>query len=872
MELPSKYAPQAIEAKWYAYWLQNQHFKSIPDGRPAYTIVIPPPNVTGVLHMGHMLNNTIQDVLVRRARLRGFNACWVPGTDHASIATEAKVVQKLRAEGIKKSDLTRDAFLEHAWDWTHKHGGIILDQLKKLGASCDWDRTAFTLDEERSDSVYKVFVDLYEKGFIYRGLRMVHWDPEAKTSLSDEEVIHKDIQAKLYHVRYELEDAPGTYLTVATSRPETIMGDVAIAVNPKDERYRHLHGKRVRVPVGDRLIPIVADDYVATDFGTGCLKVTPAHDWNDFAIGQKHGLETLDVLNEDGTLSAHGLQYAGMDRFAARKQVAADLEANGLLAKVEEYASSVGTSERTGAVVEPRLSLQWWIRMPELAKPALEAVESNEIRLIPEKFKNTYRHWMENVKDWCISRQLWWGHRIPAYFYGTGENDFVVALSAEDALEKARSASGNPSLAASDLRQDADCLDTWFSSWLWPISVFDGINRPDNPEMAYYYPTQDLVTAPEILFFWVARMAMAGYEYTGKRPFENVYLTGIVRDKQGRKMSKSLGNSPDPLVLIDQYSADGVRMGMLLTSPAGNDLPFDEDLCVTGRNFTNKVWNALRLVKGWEVAEVPADAASEWAVRWFEQVLAQAVADLNDDFDKYRLSEALMRTYKLVWDDFCAWYLEAVKPAYGAPIAASTLAATVAFFEELMILLHPFMPFITEEVYHVLAERPEGSTINHAAWPAPSTADRSLLADFTSLEGVITALRTLRKDKNVPFKEALDVYYTGAEPAGAALIQKLTNLSRFESCLEAPTDTTAVRAGTREFHVVLTVSEADAANEREKAEKDLVYLQGFAKSIQAKLSNERFVSGAPASVIDNERKKLADAESKMALLQEVLKG
>jgi valyl-tRNA synthetase len=644
MELPSKYAPQAIEAKWYAYWLQNQHFKSIPDGRPAYTIVIPPPNVTGVLHMGHMLNNTIQDVLVRRARLRGFNACWVPGTDHASIATEAKVVQKLRTEGIKKSDLTRDAFLEHAWDWTHKHGGIILDQLKKLGASCDWDRTAFTLDEERSDSVYKVFVDLYEKGFIYRGLRMVHWDPEAKTSLSDEEVIHKDIQAKLYYVRYELEDAPGTYLTVATSRPETIMGDVAIAVNPKDERYRQLHGKRVRVPVGDRLIPIVADDYVTTDFGTGCLKVTPAHDWNDFAIGQKHGLETLDVLNEDGTLSAHGLQYAGMDRFAARKQVAADLEAQGLLFKVEEYASSVGTSERTGAVVEPRLSLQWWIRMPELAKPALDAVESDEIRLIPEKFKNTYRHWMENVKDWCISRQLWWGHRIPAYFYGTGENDFVVALSAEEALQKARTASGNPGLSAADVRQDADCLDTWFSSWLWPISVFDGINRPDNPEMAYYYPTQDLVTAPEILFFWVARMAMAGYEYTGKRPFENVYLTGIVRDKQGRKMSKSLGNSPDPLVLIDQYSADGVRMGMLLTSPAGNDLPFDEDLCVTGRNFTNKVWNALRLVKGWEVADLPADAASEWAVGWFEQVLAQAVADLNDDFDKYRLSEALMRT------------------------------------------------------------------------------------------------------------------------------------------------------------------------------------------------------------------------------------
>jgi len=871
MELPSKYAPQAIEAKWYAYWLKNQHFKSIPDHRKAYTIVIPPPNVTGVLHMGHMLNNTIQDVLVRRARLRGFNACWVPGTDHASIATEAKVVQKLRAEGIKKSDLTRDAFLEHAWEWTHKHGGIILEQLKKLGASCDWDRTAFTMDEPRSESVYKVFVDLYEKGHIYRGLRMVHWDPEAKTSLSDEEVIHKDIQAKLYHIRYELEDAPGTYLTVATSRPETLMGDVAIAVNPKDERYLALHGKRVRVPVGGRLIPIIADEYVALDFGTGCLKVTPAHDWNDFAIGQKHGLETLDVLNEDGTLSVHGLQYAGMDRFAARKQVASDLEAQGLLAKVEEYASSVGTSERTGAVVEPRLSLQWWIRMPELAKPALDAVESDEIQLIPDKFKNTYRHWMENVKDWCISRQLWWGHRIPAYFYGTGENDFVVALRPEEALEKARLASGNAQLQASDLRQDSDCLDTWFSSWLWPISVFDGINQPDNAEMQYYYPTQDLVTAPEILFFWVARMAMAGYEYTGKRPFEKVYLTGIVRDKQGRKMSKSLGNSPDPLDLIDQYSADGVRMGMLLTSPAGNDLPFDEDLCVTGRNFTNKVWNALRLVQGWESADVPADPASEWAIQWFRQVLAQAVADLNDDFEKYRLSEALMRTYKLIWDDFCAWYLEAVKPAFGQPIAASTLAATVGFFEELMVLLHPFMPFITEEVYHVLAARPEGSTINHAAWPTPATDDRAALADFAVLEEIVTALRTVRKDKNVPFKESLEVVFTGAVPAGASLIQKLTNLTRFESVEEVPQGTTALRAGIREFHVFLSVSEEDAAAEREKAEKELVYLQGFVRSVQGKLSNAQFVANAPASVIDNERKKLADAESKMVILQEVLR-
>ena len=610
MEIASKYAPGLVERLWYTRWMDGNAFRSTPDERPAYAIVIPPPNVTGVLHMGHMLNNTIQDVLIRRARMRGYNACWVPGTDHASIATEAKVVQKLRESGIKKSDLSREAFLEHAWEWTHKHGGIILEQLKTLGASCDWDRTAFTMDETRSASVLKVFVDLYAKGHIYRGQRMVHWDPEAKTSLSDEEVLHKDIQAKLYYVRYEVVEKPGTYLTVATSRPETIMADRAIAINPKDKRYTALHGLHVRVPLGGMEIPIITDEYVTPDFGTGCLKVTPAHDWNDFAIGQKHGLDVIDVLNEDGTLNEHGLEWAGMDRFAARKATAAHLEERGDLVKVETYASTVGTSERTGAVVEPRLSLQWWIRMPELAKPALDAVMGDEIQLIPEKFKNTYRHWMENVKDWCISRQLWWGHQIPAYFYGEGEEDFVVALSVEEALEKARQASGNNRLQASDLRQDEDCLDTWFSSWLWPISVFDGINHPDNPELDYYYPTQDLVTAPEILFFWVARMAMAGYEYTGKKPFEKVYLTGIVRDKLGRKMSKSLGNSPDPLALIEQYGADGVRMGMLMSSPAGNDLPFDEDLCLQGRNFSNKVWNALRLVKGWEAGEGEVDAAS----------------------------------------------------------------------------------------------------------------------------------------------------------------------------------------------------------------------------------------------------------------------
>ncbi len=867
MELSSKYDPTEIEAKWYSYWLKNKIFASTPDHRSAYTIVIPPPNVTGVLHMGHMLNNTIQDVLIRRARMRGYNACWVPGTDHASIATEAKVVQKLRAEGIKKSDLGRDAFLEHAWEWTHKHGGIILEQLKKLGASCDWDRTAFTMDEVRSESVYKVFVDLFEKGLIYRGLRMVHWDPEAKTSLSDEEVLHQDIMATLYYVKYEVVDAPGTYLIVATSRPETIMGDVAIAVHPKDERYTALHGKKVRVPIGGREIPIITDDYISIDFGTGCLKVTPGHDWNDFAIGQKHGLKVIDVLNEDGTLSSDGLQYEGLDRFAARKIIAADLHSQGSLEKTESYASSVGTSERTGAVVEPRLSLQWWIRMPELAKPALEAVMTDEIQLLPEKFKNTYRHWMENVKDWCISRQLWWGHRIPAYFYGPNESDFVVALSAEEALIKAREASGRPNLQASEVTQDPDCLDTWFSSWLWPISLFDGINRPDNEEMAYYYPTQDLVTAPEILFFWVARMAMAGYEYTGKRPFKNVYLTGIVRDKLGRKMSKSLGNSPDPLELIKQYSADGVRMGMLLTSPAGNDLPFDEDLCVTGRNFNNKVWNAFRLIQGWEVEEGPANASSRWAAAWFKEVLNQAIIDLEDDFEKYRLSDALMRLYKLIWDDFCAWYLEMIKPAYGQPISRESLENTTQFFEQLMTLLHPFMPFITEELYHALGERPEGASIGLSTWPTATTSDSVHSREFIHVEELVIALRTVRKERNIPFKIALDIAYQGTLPSGMDLVSKLINTGTLTAVTTAPGGAVVVRAGTREYFVLLEVSEEDAAAERQKASKELDYLMGFAKSIHGKLSNEKFVAQAPASVIDNERKKLSDAEAKIALLQ-----
>lgn len=864
MEIPSQYAPRQVEQRWYQTWLKHKAFASTPDHRPAYTIVIPPPNVTGVLHMGHMLNNTIQDVLVRRARMRGFNACWVPGTDHASIATEAKVVQKLRAEGIKKSDLSRDAFLEHAWEWTHKHGGIILEQLKELGASCDWDRNAFTMDEVRSDSVYQVFADLHAKGYIYRGLRMVHWDPEAKTSLSDEEVIHKDHNATLYYVKYEVVEQPGTFLTVATSRPETIMGDVAVAVNPKDERYAALHGMHVRVPIGGREVPIILDDYVTTDFGTGCLKVTPAHDWNDYAIGQKHGLEVLDVLNEDGTLSAHGLEYAGMERFAARKKVAEDLKARGFLAKTEDYASTVGTSERTGAVVEPRLSLQWWVRMSELAKPALDAVMNDEIQLIPEKFKNTYRHWMENVKDWCISRQLWWGHRIPAYFYGPGEHDYVVALSAEEALEKARAASGRADLTAADLQQDPDCLDTWFSSWLWPLSVFDGIRNPENPEIQYYYPTQDLVTAPEILFFWVARMAMAGYEYSGKRPFERVYLTGIVRDKLGRKMSKSLGNSPDPIGLMETYGADGVRMGMLLTSPAGNDLPFDESLCEQGRNFTNKVWNALRLVKGWNVSDdAPADEAAEWAVTWFRSLLDAELAELQRDFDRYALSEALMRLYKLTWNSFCAWYLELVKPAYGQPISTAIYRATVDYFETLMAALHPFMPFLTEEVWHLLSERAEADFLDFSAYPT-SGGTAYDPATFAIMEEHVVALRTFRAEKNIAFKSPLTAN-AALKPAAWSAISKLTNTQWGDAEGGLP-----LRAGTFELRVQVAADDIDVEAEIAKAQKEIEYYSGFKRSVEAKLSNEKFVAGAPAAVVEAERKKLADAEAKIEIAQKLI--
>ena len=867
MKIASKYIPENVEKSWYQLWLEEKAFSSIPDDRDSFTIVIPPPNVTGVLHMGHMLNNTIQDILVRRARMQGFNACWVPGTDHASIATEAKVVHKLREQGIKKSDLSRDDFLKHAWDWTDKHGGIILEQLQNIGASCDWDRTAFTMDKTRTESVIKVFVDLYNKGYIYRGLRMVHWDPDAKTSVSDEEVIHKDVEAKLFYVKYEIVERPGEYITIATSRPETIMADRAIAINPKDERYIDFHGLNVRIPISKEEIPIILDDYVTTDFGTGCLKVTPAHDWNDYAIGQKHNLEVIDILNADGTLNKKGLQWEGMNRFQARRNIADYLDKNGHLSKIEIYSTSIGTSERTGAIIEPRLSLQWWIKMPELAKPAIKAIEDGEIRLIPNKFKNTYSHWMNNIKDWCISRQLWWGHQIPAYFFGDGEDDFVVATDLNEALKRAKEVSGNSSLELSDLKQDQDCLDTWFSSWIWPISVFDGINNPDNKELSYYYPTQDLVTAPEILFFWVARMVMAGYEFTQKKPFKNVYLTGIVRDKKGRKMSKSLGNSPDPLDLIKKYGADGVRMGMLLSSPAGNDLPFDEDLCVQGRNFSNKIWNALRLIKGWEVnSSLESREVEEWSMKWFDEVLSNTLILLENDFKKYRLSEALMKIYKLIWNDFCSWYLELIKPAYGEPISKETYAKSIQFFDSLMKILHPFMPFITEEVWHILGNYEKHKFINDQVWPESTTDSSKYIQDFTHLEELTIALRNFRKEKNLSFKEGIDLRAKEKFPSGISVVQKLVNVTNLGS--DWVDSGFSVLAGTKEYQVIL--SNADmrlSAEEILNIKRELEYLRGFELSVKKKLQNSRFVDNAPEKVVDIERKKLSDTQSKIAALE-----
>lgn len=873
MELASKYEPQAVEARWYKYWMDNKMFSSKPDGREPYTIVIPPPNVTGVLHMGHMLNNTIQDILVRRARMEGKNACWVPGTDHASIATEAKVVNKLAEQGLKKSDLTRDEFLKHAWDWTNEHGGIILKQLRKLGASCDWDRTAFTMDDKRSEGVIKVFCDLYNKGLIYRGVRMVNWDPKAQTALSDEEVIYKDEHSKLYYLRYMVVEEPGRYAIVATTRPETIMGDTAMCINPDDPKNQWLKGKHVIVPLVGREIPVIEDEYVDINFGTGCLKVTPAHDINDHALGLKHHLDTIDIFNDNGTISEAAGLYVGMDRMDVRKQIAKDLTEAGLMEKVEDYNNKVGFSERTNVPIEPKLSTQWFLSMKHFADLSLEPVMSDEIQFYPPKYKNIYRHWLENIKDWCISRQLWWGHRIPAYYFtdSEGKRDFVVAENAEKALTMAKQK--NPSLTPADLVQDDDCLDTWFSSWLWPISVFDGINNPDNEEINYYYPTSDLVTAPDIIFFWVARMIMAGYEYRGKLPFKHVYFTGIVRDKLGRKMSKSLGNSPDPIMLIDKYGADGVRMGMMLSAPAGNDILFDETLCEQGRNFNNKIWNAFRLVKGWEVCEGEQPEANAIAVNWFAAKLRQTNAEVDDLFNKYRISEALMAVYRLFWDEFSSWYLEMIKPAYGQPIDSATLDATLKFFETLLKMLHPFMPFITEELWQHIYERKDGESIMRDKLEvSPMTeADTKLLADIESVKLIVSGIRTVRNQKNIPTKDELNLQAVGSNKYAAynCIIAKMANVGAIDVVNEKDATAATFMVGTDEFAVPLG-NMIDVEAEIAKQEAQLKHLEGFLAGIKKKLSNEKFVANAPEAVVAMERKKQKDSEEKIAALKDSL--
>ncbi|MBN2746061.1 MAG: valine--tRNA ligase [Bacteroidales bacterium] len=868
MEISAKYNAESIEKKWYDHWMKKGYFHSEPDSREPYTIVIPPPNVTGVLHMGHMLNNTIQDVLIRRARMQGKNACWVPGTDHASIATEAKVVAKLRESGIKKSDLTRDEFLNHAWDWTHKHGGIILEQLKKLGASCDWDRTKFTMDDDMSESVIQVFVDLYRKGKIYRGYRMVNWDPEAKTTVSDEEVIYKESNGKLYFLKYPIENE-NNHIIIATTRPETILGDTAICYNPNDERFTHLKGKRVLVPIANRSIPIIEDEYVDMEFGTGCLKITPAHDPNDKVIGEKHHLEIIDIFNEDATLNEFGLHYKGMDRFECRKQIVKELETHGFIDKIEDYQNKVGTSERTGSVIEPRLSHQWFLSMEELAQPALKAVMEDNVQLIPAKFKNTYRHWMENVRDWNISRQLWWGHRIPAWYFGEGMDDFVVAKNETEALELARQKTGNPNLSTSNLRQDSDVLDTWFSSWLWPISVFDGIRNPDNEQIRYYYPTNDLITAPEILFFWVARMIIAGYEYRLEKPFHKVYLTGIVRDKLGRKMSKSLGNSPDPLVLISNYGADGVRLGMLLTSPAGNDLPFDETICEQGRNFSNKIWNALRLVKGWEVDETAQPEHSAAIILWMENKINQTIHDIDELFEQYRLSDALMTTYKLIWDDFCSTFLEVVKPLYGQPIDSRTLDSTVTIFETLMQILHPFMPFITEEIWHLLRQQQTDIIVSHLPESKPFNSDLS--KEFDMAFEVITSIRNFRKQKNIGQKESLELFIkknnnetprTTFDP----VVIKLGALDKVEYTTRPLENAQSFLVESTEFYIPFS-QQIDLEAELERLTQELTYNRNFLASVEKKLSNERFVANAPAQVVELEKKKQEDAMKKIVVIE-----
>ena len=872
MELASKYNPADVEGKWYQYWLDNKLFSSKPDGREPYTVVIPPPNVTGVLHMGHMLNNTIQDILVRRARMEGKNACWVPGTDHASIATEAKVVNKLAQQGIKKTDLTREEFLKHAWEWTDEHGGIILKQLRKLGASCDWDRTAFTMDEERSESVIKVFCDLYDKGLIYRGVRMVNWDPKALTALSDEEVIYKEEHSKLYYLRYKVEgDAEGRYAVVATTRPETIMGDTAMCINPNDPKNEWLKGKRVIVPLVGRSIPVIEDDYVDIEFGTGCLKVTPAHDVNDYMLGEKYNLPSIDIFNDNGTLSEEAGLYVGMDRFDVRKQIEQDLAAADLLEKVEAYTNKVGCSERTGVAIEPKLSMQWFLKMQHFADMALPPVMNDELKFYPAKYKNTYRNWLENIKDWCISRQLWWGHRIPAYYLPEG--GFVVAPTAEEALAKAIEKTGNANLKVEDLRQDEDCLDTWFSSWLWPISLFDGINNPGNEEIKYYYPTSDLVTGPDIIFFWVARMIMAGYEYLGDMPFKNVYFTGIVRDKIGRKMSKSLGNSPDPLDLIERFGADGVRMGMMLSAPAGNDILFDDALCEQGRNFNNKIWNAFRLVKGWEVADIAQPEYAALATEWFESMLAKTAAEVDDLFSKYRLSEALMAVYKLFWDEFSSWYLEMVKPAYidgkAQPMDKVTYEKTLSFFDSLLKLLHPFMPFITEELWQHIYDRKEGESLMVQTLDINKVCNEEIVKNFEAVKEVIGGIRTIRLQKNIAQKEALSLQVVGESPVAAfnAVISKLCNLTAIESVENKAEGSASFMVGTTEYAVPLG-NLINVEEELKKLEADLKYNEGFLQSVLKKLSNEKFVSKAPANVIEMERKKQADAESKIASLKE----
>ncbi len=872
MQIPSKYDASQVESKWYSYWMKHNYFHSEPDEREPYTIVIPPPNVTGVLHMGHMLNNTIQDVLIRYARLLGKNACWVPGTDHASIATEAKVVAKLKEQGVDKNDLSRDEFLKHAWDWTHEYGGVILEQLKKLGCSCDWDRTKFTMDDDMSEAVIKVFVDLYNKGLIYRGYRMVHWDPEAKTTLSDEEVIYEERQGLLYYIAYKIEGSNDS-LTIATTRPETIFGDTAICINPNDKRFTPLKGKKAIVPICNRVIPIIEDDYVDMEFGTGCLKVTPAHDENDKNLGDKHNLQVIDIFNDDASLNSFGLHYEGKDRFVVRKEIQKELEEKGHLVKTENYVNKVGTSERTKAVIEPRLSDQWFLKMEDLVKPAIKAVlEDGEIKLFPKKFENTYRHWLENIRDWNISRQLLWGQQIPAYYYGDGKDDFVVAETIEEALKLAKQKTNNPQLTTNNLRQDTDALDTWFSSWLWPISVFDGIRTPENKDIQYYYPTNDLVTGPDILFFWVARMIIAGYEYRDERPFQNVYLTGLVRDKQRRKMSKSLGNSPDALKLIEEFGADGVRVGLLLSSAAGNDLLFDEALCQQGKGFANKIWNAFRLIEGWEVTDIKQPQSSKIAIEWFEAKFQETLVTIEDHYSKYRISDALMETYKLIWNDFCSWFLEIIKPDYQKPIDKTTYQAAITIFENNLKLLHPFMPFLTEDIWQYISKRTPEEALIVAKWPETKTFDKNLILEFDFASEVVSGIRTIRKQKNIPFKESMQCLVINNENSNATfdkVIVKLGNLESIHYVNEAVEGALTFRVKSNEYFIPI-VGAIDVEAEIKKLTEELNYTQGFLKSVQKKLSNERFVAGAPEQVVDGEKKKEADALAKIETLKSSL--